>query len=332
MYKLYNDCNVKVVSPGVELKQTKLSEPSLGKIKYLKHLVFLKKAINDFSPDIIHAHYISSYGLLGYLSGFKPFILSAWGSDVYYFPKKSPVHRFIIKYLISKAEIVCSSSKVMAKLINKNFKRKDVVVVPFGVDVERFKPANKKPKNFIVGTIKSIEKHNNIDCLIDAAKILKEEYKKDIKFVITGKGTLLEMMQQKVRDYNLQNSIKFLGFVKHENIVDKYSSLSIFIAMSIRESFGVSILEAAACGIPSITSNVGGLVEVNLHNKTGKVIEANDPQKLADEINFLYNNDEIRNKMGSYARQRVVKEFTWKDNVNKMLEVYKTLNENVKKN
>ena len=63
-------------------------------------------------------------------------------------------------------------------------------------------------------------------------------------------------------------------------MINYYNILSIFVAVSERESFGVSVLEAAACGVPSITSNVGGLIEVNLNNKTGLIISANDPIKL----------------------------------------------------
>ena len=74
-------------------------------------------------------------------------------------------------------------------------------------------------------------------------------------------------MKKKIIDYNLQNRIKLSGFVDHDKIVSKYNRLSIFVAVSLRESFGVSILEAAACSVPSITSNIGGLVEVNLDNK-----------------------------------------------------------------
>ena len=60
--------------------------------------------------------------------------------------------------------------------------RNDVEVIPFGIDIDRFKPSNLNKKNFIVGTIKSIEEHNGIDCLIDAAKIINFEHKKNIEF------------------------------------------------------------------------------------------------------------------------------------------------------
>src|SRR5262249_39253213 len=64
-----------------------------NKLKYLFVLPKLKRLIKDFQPDVLHAHYGSSYGLLGALSGFSPFVVSTWGSDVFEFPRKSAIHR-----------------------------------------------------------------------------------------------------------------------------------------------------------------------------------------------------------------------------------------------
>ena len=87
----------------------------------------------------------------------------------------------------------------------------------------------------------------------------------------------------------------------------------------------MSILEAAACEIPSITSNVGGLPEVNVDRLTGFVIEPNDHLKLAKSIIKLYENKDLRLKMGRAARQRVIKKFRWEDNVNEMIKIYESV-------
>tara|TARA_A100001015_G_scaffold43434_1_gene47724 strand:+ start:1712 stop:2032 length:321 start_codon:yes stop_codon:yes gene_type:complete len=99
--------------------------------------------------------------------------------------------------------------------------------------------------------------------------------------------------------------------------------LSVFIAVSRRESFGVSVLEAAAFEIPSITSNIGGLTEVNLHNKTGIVIEPDRPMQLAKSIIKLYEDNKLRNSLGSNARKMVIKNFKWDGSVRKMLKIYR---------
>ncbi len=323
MVKKYQRINVGVISPDINLKTKNFRQPSFHKLRYLKSLKLLKRTIKTFLPDIVHAHYISSYGFLGYLSGFKPLILSAWGSDIFLFPTKSYLHKKLLRYIIKKSDAVCSSSKVMSDQMKKIFNREKIFVIPFGIDIKVFKPTKKDPNIFTVGTIKSIEDHNGIDCLIDAAKIIIEDFKKDIHFEITGDGTLSDKMKKKIIDYNLQNRIKLSGFVDHDKIISKYNRLSIFVAVSLRESFGVSILEAAACSVPSITSNIGGLVEVNLDNKTGLVINPNDPHELANSIIYLFENEKIRKDMGKFGRERVISDFNWDDNVSQMINLYK---------
>ena len=321
--KKYESFNVKVISPDLRHKIRKIRHPNLSKIRYLASLGLLKQKINDFDPDIIHAHYASSYGFLGLLSGFKPFILSVWGSDIYYFPQKNWFNKILMKAIIKYPTAVCSTSQAMKKIVIKEFFRRDIDVIPFGVDLDLFSPNSQVKEKFIVGTIKSIEDYNGIDCLIDSANIVINDFKKDILFIIVGNGSLKKDMEEKVKMLNLDDKIKFIGFVEHGGVKKYYDMLSIFVAVSTRESFGVSVLEAAALEIPSITSNIGGLTEVNLHNKTGLVIEPDRPMRLAKSIVKLHEDNVLRKNLGANARKMVIEKFNWDESINKMLKVYK---------
>ena len=123
------------------------NEGAFNKIKYLKAVPIIKKLIKNFNPDIVHAHYASSYGLIGALCGFHPFIVSVWGSDVFSFPKKSFLHKFILKYTLNKADKLLSTSHVMVKE-TKKYTKKEIVVTPFGINIDKFKPAHVFPKIF----------------------------------------------------------------------------------------------------------------------------------------------------------------------------------------
>ena len=129
-------------------------------------------------------------------------------------------------------------------------------------------------------------------------------------------------MESRAIELKIEKMVKFLGYVNHEKVHKHFQNLSLFVAVSKRESFGVSILEAAACEVPSITSNIGGLPEVNIDKLTGIVIKPDNPIDLADSIIKLYENKDLRIKMGKAARERVIKKFNWKDNVNEMIKIY----------
>ena len=323
--KLYYDLGVEIESPDLKHKIKNLRSPNLSKILYFTALPRLNRLINKFSPTIIHAHYASSYGFLAYMIHFYPKILSVWGSDIYDFPNKNIFYKLIMKKIIHSADSVCSTSKAMKEIITVDFEKKDCHLIPFGVDTQKFIKKDKQLSFFTVGTIKSIEAHNGIYCFIDAASILVHENKlSNIKFLIVGEGSMLKKMKKKCNKLGLSNNFKFTGKVSHKNIEKYFQKLSVFIAVSTRESFGVSILEAASCGVPAITSDVGGLPEVNKNNYTGFVIPANNPQILSKKILKLYFNNNLREKMGFNARERVLNNFDWDENVKKMIHLYKS--------
>jgi len=321
--KLYKNSGINVSTIDIKHKIRHIRNPNISKLAYIYSIPKLKQIIKSFSPQIIHAHYASSYGILAYLLKFHPFVLSFWGSDIYDFPQKNIFNEWIMKRVINSADCICSTSMAMKKIIFNSFNRKNVNFIPFGVDTKKFVPAEVKDVGFRVGTIKSIESHNGIDCLLDAAyKLSNNKRYSDIKFDIIGEGSLLNQMKQKTKKLGIEKHVKFTGHISHENIEKHYQKLSVFVAVSTKESFGVSIVEAAACGVPAITSNVGGLPEVNDHNKTGYVIKPNDPQTLAELVIKLYNNEKLRKKLGFNARNMAIQKFDWKISVQKMIKIY----------
>src|SRR5688572_24406093 len=94
------------------------AESTLTKLAYLKYVSILKKIIRHFKPDILHAHYASSYGLVGALSGFHPFVLSVWGSDIYDFPRRSKLHKRLIQHNLRKSDMIMSTSHIMKEEIS----------------------------------------------------------------------------------------------------------------------------------------------------------------------------------------------------------------------
>jgi glycosyltransferase involved in cell wall biosynthesis len=101
--------------------------------------------------------------------------------------------------------------------------------------------------------------------------------------------------------------------------------LDIFVAVSQEESFGVAVLEASACEKPVVVSNVGGLPEVVTDKETGFLVEKNNPAAIAEALEKLLLNPELRTIFGRNGRAKVLKEYQWEDSVRKMLSVYSDL-------
>jgi glycosyltransferase involved in cell wall biosynthesis len=300
---------------------------ALQKLKYLKAIKEIKKHIKDFQPDILHAHYASSYGLLGALTGFHPYIISVWGSDVYDFPHVSFFHKQILKYNLSKADKILSTSHVMAKETQK-YTDKPIEITPFGVDLSLFKKLHVTQQDdgvFVVGNVKTLAPKYGIDVLINAFKLLVDNNpNKKLRLEIVGEGPDRGKLQQLTRDLGISEHVVFKGRIENHLLPSVYNSISVSVFVSVldSESFGVVAVEAMACECPVVVSDADGFTEVVADSETGFIVPKRDVAATAAAIQKFIDDNTLRDKMGSKGRQRVEQLYDWKNNVNTMVNVY----------
>ncbi len=302
-----------------------------GKIGYTTALPQVRKYIRVRRPDILHAHYATSFGLLGAMSGFHPYIVSVWGSDVYDFPRKSPFHRKLLEFNLSLADYVCSTSRIMASETSRYCAR-EITVTPFGVDCDSFRPLSRNEcdsDEFIVGTVRWLDEKYGIEFLIRSFGLLARKYreKKKLKLVIGGDGYLKTELVRLVGELGIGEMTEFLGFIPHNRMPEILNSFSIFVAVSISEgeSFGVAVLEASACGKPVIVSNVGGLSEVVQDGITGVIVPPRDVEATAAAISKFIEDEQARREMGAAGREFVLKDYEWYENASRMERLYHSI-------
>jgi glycosyltransferase involved in cell wall biosynthesis len=300
------------------------------KLNYLTNVGLLKKQIALYKPDILHAHYATSYGSLGAKTDFKPYVVSVWGSDVYDFPKTSPLHRKLVKRVLAKADIICSTSHCM-KLETLKYTHSPIEIVAFGVDVNVFKPeeAETADKNKITfGIIKSLEKKYGIEFLIKAfAEVVKKHADKNLELKIVGDGSKRDEYEKLSADLNISSKVEFVGKVPHDEVIKYHKQIDVFVSLSTldSESFGVSLVEAMACGKPVVASDVAGFTEVVGNDDCGILVPKNSYKEAAEAMSFYIENPEKATAKGKNARQRVLQFYDWNNNVEQMLSVYQKL-------
>ncbi|MES2592723.1 MAG: glycosyltransferase [Bacteroidota bacterium] len=312
------------------INKKKLNGRLLYKLSYIMLLPNLRSAIAEFKPEIIHSHYASSYGLLGALSGFHPFIISAWGSDVMEFPHKNLLNKKILKYNLKKSDYIFATSdaivKAIAGLSNKTIKK-----IPFGIDTSYFIPTKIAELTFpleciVIGTVKSLEEIYGIDLLIKAFKKVNDNNKNQLlKLLIVGSGSKTQEYNALVKELQIADNVLFTGKVEYSKVVNYHNMIDIFVNVSRSESFGVSVLEASSCGKPVIVSNTGGLPEVVVNGKTGFLVESQNIDAIANAIEKLIGDEKLRSRMGENGRIFVQEHFDFRENVNDTLTIYKQL-------
>jgi len=302
-------------------KTNTVKNGGLNKLSYLFSLHQLKLIIKTFQPDIVHAHYASSYGLLGVLSGFHPLILSVWGSDVFCFPKVSPIHKYTLKWILRNSDYILSTSKVMATETAK-YTSKMISITPFGIDCQLFSPSKegkKEDRTFIVGCTKTLAPIYGIDILIKAFAVISHDI--DAKLKLLGEGPSYLELKQLTEKLNISDKVEFLGRKPIAELPYYYNDFDVAVYLSKSESFGVVALEAMACECPLIVSKAAGFIEV-VPSEAGIFIDCEDVQAVAESLRLLYKNKELRKKMGAKGRKYVTAQYQWKENVDTMVNIY----------
>jgi len=283
----------------------------------------LKILLHKIHPDVLNAHYASGYGTLARLCGFHPYVLSVWGSDVYDFPYKSPVHLKLLRKNLLAADTICSTSNAMAEQVRAVYPEvQDIRITPFGVDTETFspKPELKDPGLVTIGTVKKLEPKYGIDTLLQAFAYVKGHYdtldpeiSRRLRLIIVGGGSEERKLKGLADSLGISEQCHWIGKIGHEEVPGYLNQFDIFAALSRldSESFGVAVIEASACGLPVVVSDAGGLPEVVREAETGFVVPRENPEEAGKAMIRLIDDPDLRRMMGEKGRQHVMREYEW---------------------
>ncbi|MEC8967557.1 MAG: glycosyltransferase [Bacteroidota bacterium] len=301
------------------------------KITNLTHFFRIRKRIKSFKPDVLHSFYASSYGLIGALCGIKPFVISVWGSDVFEFPNKSLLHKFILKYSLSKANKICATGEVLKKE-SQRYTSKKIEVISFGINTDLFKPlVNSNRSSFTIGTVKHFKSIYGIEILIKAiAQLKNNNIITKFNLLLVGDGPEKDKYVSLATELGILEHITFSGFIENNKLPKYYNQMDVVVIPSLRESFGISVLEGMSCEIPVIASDINGFKEVGSEN-TINYFEPGNPSDLASKIKTYIENPMVFKKKVKKARKRVIDCFSEQACVEKKLSLYQQLLDRQKK-
>lgn len=294
------------------------------KFYYIKALPKLFGILRQIKPDILHAHYVASYGLVGALSHFHPMITSVWGIDILKFPNYSSLHKRLVEFALKKSDYVFATSEYL-KTHTQLYTDKLISLTPFGVNTNIFKPDStcQNGDEIVIGTIKNLENKYGIDFLIKVFAELKFRIPNvKLKLLIVGGGSLRSNLEKLAEELSIRDYVEFTGHIPHNRIAAYHNKIDIACYFSNVESFGVSVLESSACEKPVVVSDVGGLPEVVQKNQTGFVVNSCDIKMAVDAIKKLILDKQLRLHFGKEGRNMVKNLFEEKDCVNRMINLY----------
>lgn len=284
----------------------------------------LKRIIKENQFDLIHCH-TPMGGVLARLCAAKyrkkgnlKVIYTAHG---FHFFKGAPLKNWILYYLVEwllsfKTDVIITINKEDYGRAKRNFHAKKVEYIPgVGVDTETIESIiidreNKRQslgidkKDFVFFAVGELHARKNQQVIIEA---LQKIDNKNLRCIIAGVGPLKEYYENLIKEYNLEDRVKLLGF--RNDVIELCKASDCFIHPSIREGLGIAPLEAMACGLPVIGSDVNGMKDYMADKKSGIVLKnPKDVNEMTRAINEIIEDEKLREDAREY-NLKVVKQF-----------------------
>jgi len=303
--------------------------PVLG----LKAMAEIRRAVNDFKPDLVSCHSTVA-GFWGRMA-LKNKITTIFTAHGWGFSQGTP---FLRKSLVVLAEklvakfcdkIICVSEydKELA-LKHKIAKPGKLIVIYNGVEINKIQNANLKMQNYSskvkIVFVGRLSGQKNPELLLQVFSELSQKTQDKTQVSLIGDGSKKEKLQDFIIKNNLKEKVTLLGSLPRENVFKILEQSDIFVLTSNYEGFPRTILEAMSCGLPIIASNVGGVREA-VDKEVGFLIERGDKEALKKALIELIENPDLRKRMGQNARKRAEKEFSLEKMLEKTSEVYRSI-------
>lgn len=269
--------------------------------------------------ELLHVHYAIPHAYAGYMAkkmlkqeGIRiPMVTTLHGTDIT-LVGNHPFYKPAVSFSINKSDIVTSVSQSLKEDTLRLFNiKKDIEVLPNFIDLTKYnrtftdcqRGMMAAEDEKIITHVSNFRKVKRIDHVIQIFYRIQQNIK--AKLIMVGEGPEREMAEKLVRELGMNNKVLFLG---QSNEVDKILCFSdLFLLPSESESFGLAALEAMVNKVPVISTNTGGLPEVNIHNVSGYLSEVGDIEEMATNALLILKNEEKLKQFKENAKETAKK-------------------------
>ncbi len=270
--------------------------------------MILRQILHRWQPDILHAHRVNSAGWLGAMSGFHPFVVTAWGSDLNDLALQPRISRRLASIVVRKADLVTApSDNLLRQAQELGAEAGRCYNIQWGIDLRYFFPGNStemlQKLNITGGPVilspRAIDKIYNIHILLAAMPEVLAKYPNAVLVLRdynTNAAYKTKLLQQ-IADSGIEGSIRWLGRITPwEANADVYRMADIAVSIPFSEGMAVSVWEAMACGLPVIASDLPGLREWITTGENGLLVPVGDIGALAQAIIALVGDRDMQTR------------------------------------
>jgi len=306
--------NAKILTSQTYLIPWKRSKPFATSISKLISL------IKKYKINILHTHEVRTnlVGLIAAkLTGVKVVAsVHGWVMDTVPFLWKlyQQLDKRVIRFF---DHIIVGSNFLRNDIIKPGISPQKVTTIHNAIDTSSLdlsssplsfkKKYDLNSKDRLVGTVGRISKEKGQKYLLEAAKIVNQNFP-DVKFLIVGEGAIKIELERYAKELGITDNVIFAGFYK--NLSEVLAAMDLFVLPSLMESLPLVLLEAMAAGKPVVSTDVGGIPEIIIHEATGLLVRPKNSMELANAIILMLNNNDLMLKMAKKGKQLVHDQFS----------------------
>ncbi|HEY5913550.1 MAG TPA: glycosyltransferase family 4 protein [Verrucomicrobiae bacterium] len=310
-----------LLPPREEPRHELVAEAGLEPLVYYEPDRF-SSLIEEFRPQLLHAHFATESCDVARELSIRhrvPFTFTSHGYDIYRKPPPDYAAR------AAAAQAVITVSKANADYIARVFAvpPAKIKVIPCGVDLEKFKPeplsGNGRPPSIVCVARQAAVK--NLGVLLRSCALLRQRGR-SFRCVLVGDGPCHAELEALRVELRLCDVLSLVGAREHSAVLRYWQQAAIGVLTSNSEGMPVSLMEAAACGVPVVATAVGGVSELVEDGETGLLAPAGDVAGITDRLERLLSNEELRIQMGVAARKRAEDRFSLTRQVDSLLQIW----------
>ncbi len=293
----------------------------------LPRLVFsLRDVIRSVKPDLIHAGPVQTCAFLAVLTGFRPILTMSWGFDLMQDVNRNIWWKIITRYTLEHSTAFTSDALVTRQIaIDHGMNPNRTMVFPWGVDLKHFAPSGSgksNPDSFTLFCNRSWELRYGVDVLARAFVKVASQHK-NISLLLLGGGSRAEEIHQIIEDGGASKLVNFAGYINQSELPQYYQRADLFISPSHIDGSSVSLMEALACGLPCLVSDIPANREWITDGTNGWIFPDGDVDALAESIIQVYEQRKLLAPIRKAARRTAEEKADWGRNFNKLLDAYK---------
>ena len=239
-----------------------LGPPRLGKLGYFAKIARARRTVRRLSPDVVHAHYATSYGMLATLAGRHPLVVTSHGDDVLVAPR-SRLPRLVVRYVLRRADLITVPGDHMVSVVEALTAplEKRILSFQYGVEVDRLAAvaedvrAARAAGPIRVVCVRQLWRLYRVDLLIQAVAHLRSEGV-DVECDIAGDGEERAALESLTRELALEDRVRFHGYVQPAQAERLLASGDVYVSTSETDGLSVSLLEALALGVVPVLADI----------------------------------------------------------------------------